>query len=508
MTRTAKAAAFAVVALALWLLAGPSVLGGPVTYVSTYGDSMGPRVRAGDLILARRAGQYEIGDAAVYTSRVLGGIVVFHRIVAISPDGHYTTKGDANGWRDPDRPTAGEIEGREWIHIPQGGIWLRRIANPVNLAAVVFALLIVAGATEAHKGRKHRRRRMADDSGGKAILRPWWSTLARSTRHLLSASAAMVVVGLALGLLGLTRAPTTTASVTTEGVSAIMQFSYSAEVAPSGAYQDDVVRSPMPIFRSQVDTVTVHHTYEGPPATISTVARLRADSGWSWDLALSGPATVESPYTGAVELDLREIDRLAARGAKATRIPWSSLTVTVVPLVQTDRGMWEPEYPLTLNSQVLTQSEGAEPVVTQTVESAAGDVVTVPAEFTVLGVGIPVGLLRALALGLVLVGLVGISVALLAGRRQVPVTEAQMIRLRYGSLIVPVSEPPRFTGRIIDVPDIDSLVRLAQRYVLLILMARVNGMDVFIVQDEEVAYRYVSVPPPAQQTRAAHTLAG
>jgi hypothetical protein len=36
--------------------------------------------------------------------------------------------------------------------------------------------------------------------------------------------------------------------------------------------------------------------------------------------------------------------------------------------------------------------------------------------------------------------------------------------------------------------------------VLLILMAHVNGMDVFIVQDEEVAYRYVSRPPaPPQQ---------
>ena len=71
-----------------------------------------------------------------------------------------------------------------------------------------------------------------------------------------------------------------------------------------------------------------------------------------------------------------------------------------------------------------------------------------------------------------------------------------MIRLRYGSMIVPVSEPPRFTGKVVDVPDIDSLARLARRYVLLILMTRVNGLDIFVVQDEDVAYRYVSVTPP------------
>lgn len=69
-----------------------------------------------------------------------------------------------------------------------------------------------------------------------------------------------------------------------------------------------------------------------------------------------------------------------------------------------------------------------------------------------------------------------------------------MIQMQYGSLIVPVSQPPTIKGMVIDVPDIDSLARMAQRYVLLILMAHVNGMDVFIVQDEDVAYRYVSKP--------------
>lgn len=497
MTRTAKAAAIGVAALALWLLAGPSALGGPVTYVSTYGTSMSPRVQPGDLVIARATREYRVGDAAVYRSEKLGGIVVFHRIVDVSPDARYTFKGDANGWLDPDQPTIDQISGREWLHIPGGGVWLQRIANPVNLAVAAFLLVIAAGATEAHKGRRrHRRRRMADDSGGKAIIRPWWATLAPSTRQLLIASAVTAVVGLLLAALAFTRPATVAASVAATGPDATMEFSYSAEAVPSEAYQDDVVRSPMPIFRSQISTVTVNYAYEGPSATISTLARLQADSGWTWEVALSEPETVEPPYTGAVTLDLDEIDRLATRGAEATGIPWGALTVTVVPVVQTDLGMWEPEYPLTLTAQTMKVGDDAQVIVTQASQPAPDGSATVAGEVSVLGFGLPVWLLRLASIALVLLGLAGVVYCLIAGKRQSPASEAQMIRLRYGSMIVPVSEPPRFTGKVVDVPDIDSLARLARRYVLLILMTRVNGLDIFVVQDEDVAYRYVSVTPP------------
>ena len=488
--------------LTVWWLIGPSQFGGPTTFVSTFGVSMLPRVQAGDLIVARRSPSYRVGEVGVYTSDELN-VVVAHRIIDVTPDGRYVFKGDNNSWLDPDPPTVEAIKGKEWIHIPQGGIWLHRIANPVNLGALVFLLSILSSAAEAKNGRRsHRRRRMPNDSSGKAVFAPWWTTLAPATRTLFTASAAVAVVGLLLAFFTFTR-PTTVAATTTSGggsgTGGTVTFSYSAEVTPSAAYQKSQVKSPTPIFRTQINDVKVNYAYQGQSGTISTIARLSTGSGWSWDLALAEPQTFDAnDFADAVTLNLDEIDKIAARGAKATGLPADTLTVSVIPTIQTDQGSWQPKLDLNLNSQTMTLA-GDEASLTVK-QDAAESATTTTTQVANKIFGIPVTLLRLGSILLLIGGLVGLTLAYLAGRRQPPIRESEMIRLQYGSLIVPVSEAPKIKGMVIDVPDIDSLAKLAQRYVLLILMAHVNGMDVFIVQDEEVAYRYVSRPAgmPAQ----------
>lgn len=343
---------------------------------------------------------------------------------------------------------------------------------------------------------------MPDDSSGKAVFGPWWSTLAPATRSLFAASAAASAVGLILVFFTFTR-PTTVSATTTSGGSGgsgrSVEFSYSASVTPSAAYQNSEVKSPMPIFRSQVNSVKVNYAYQGTPGTISAIAKLSTGSGWTWDLALAEPETFEgNDFAGAVTLNLDEITRIAAKGAKATGIPADSLTVSVIPTIQTEQGTWAPKFDLNLGSQAMTLA-GDEASLKVT-EDAAASTTTTTTQIANKIFGIPVTLLRLGSILLLIGGLVGLTLAYLAGRRQPPIRESEMIRLQYGSLIVPVSEAPKIKGMVIDVPDIESLAKLAQRYVLLILMAHVNGMDVFIVQDEEVAYRYISRPqaPPPQ----------
>lgn len=487
------------VALLLWMLLAPCALGGQVTYLMTYGISMEPGIVAGDLVLVRDAREYRVGDAVAYHSQLLN-VTAFHRIVAITPDGHYTFKGDNNSWLDPDHPTAEVILGKEWIHIPGGGIWLHRIANPVNLAALVFLLLILSSAAESKKGRRsHRRRRMPDDSSGKAMFAPWWTTLAPATRNLFTASAAVATVGLLIVVFSFMKPTTVSATSSTGGTGpgSAVEFTYSAAVTPSAAYQDSEVKSPMPIFRTQVNSVKVNYAYFGQQGTISTIARLSTGSGWAWDLALAEPETFEgNDFAGAVTLNLDEIDKIAAKGAKATGMPADTITVSVIPTIQTDQGTWAPKLDLNLGPQTMTLA-GDEASLRVTQDTSASTTTTTTQVANKV-LGIPVLLWRLVSALLLIGGLVGLTLAYLAGRRQPPIRESEMIRLQYGSLIVPVSEPPKMKGMVIDVPDIDSLAKLAQRYVLLILMAHVNGLDVFIVQDEEVAYRYVSqstIPP-------------
>lgn len=486
--------------VALWFLVAPSNLLGPNSYVVTQGISMMPRMVAGDLVVARSSRTYEVGDVAAFHSESLGRTVL-HRIVAISPDGQYTFKGDNNSWLDPDHPTADAIQGKEWIHIPGGGIWLKRIANPVNLAALVFLLLIASSAAEAKNGRRsHRRRRMPDDSGGKSVFKPWWTSLAPATRSLLAVSSGIAAVGLLLTFFTFTR-PTAVSASEAQSSDRSVEFSYSANVTPSAAYQSSEVTSPAPIFRTQTNKVKVTYTYTGATGTISTIARLSTSSGWTWDLALADTeAFDDSPHTGAVTLDLDEIDQIAERGGKATGIPADAVTISVIPTIQTDSGSWQAKLDLNLGAQTLTLAGDAESLkVTESAQSST-TVTTVPATVNLLFLSLPVLPARLVSVLILVVGVAALAYALLAGKRAPARSEAETIQLQYGSLVVPVSEPPHIKGMVIDVPDIDALARLAQRYVLLILMAHVNGMDVFIVQDEDVAYRYVSRPaaPPQQ----------
>lgn len=464
---------------------------------------MQPRINAGDLVIARASSQYTVGDVVAYKMSGSSAIAL-HRIVAVSPDGRFTLKGDNNDFLDPDQPTAEAIVGKEWLHIPHGGIWLKRIANPVNLAALVFLLLIASSAAEANTRRVHRRRRMPDDSGGKAVFKPWWSTLAPATRTLLVASSVVALVGLALSLLTFTRAATVRAA-TSQKVAHSMEFSYSAEVTPSAAYQDSEVTSPTPIFRTQVDAVDVNYAYQGPPGTISVTAKLATDSGWTWDLPLAEPETFTgNEYAGSVRLDLAEISQLAQRGGKATGLPSDQVAIAVTPTVQTDDGAWQPKVDLNLTPQLLTLADPGALKVDQSTDVAT--TTATDARVRILGLTLPVLLARLVSVLILLLGLAGLAYGFLAGKREPVTSEADMIQMQYGSLIVPVSQPPTIKGMVIDVPDIGSLAKMAQRYVLLILMARVNGMDVFIVQDEDVAYRYVSKPAQMPSDSSVGTL--
>src|SRR4051794_10990259 len=84
-------------AFVAFALFAPTVMGGRVTYVTTFGISMRPHIHAGDLVLVRPAGDYKVGDVVAYRSATLGGVTVLHRIVARHGD-KFTFKGDNNSW--------------------------------------------------------------------------------------------------------------------------------------------------------------------------------------------------------------------------------------------------------------------------------------------------------------------------------------------------------------------------------------------------------------------------
>lgn len=147
---------FLVVIAAVWVLAGPTVLGGPASYVVVDGRSMLPTYEDGDLVIARQRGDYAVGDVVVYDAPIGSQFTVIHRVTEVV-EGGFLTQGDnmeqPDGWV---APTDG-VHGSAWFHIPNGGIviaWLRQPAVAAGLAAGLVAFELAK--------RAERQRRDAD----------------------------------------------------------------------------------------------------------------------------------------------------------------------------------------------------------------------------------------------------------------------------------------------------------------------------------------------------------
>lgn len=483
---------------AVTLLTGVIALGaafavGPLHAVTTQGLSMEPRIAAGDLVAVAPSASYGVGDVAAYRSPLLGSVVL-HRIVAVDGD-RYVFQGDANSWLDPERPTRAELIGKELLRIPRGGIWLERLTSPPALAAYTF-LLLASGtaATTTTCQRRKERARMTDP-------RPHRLPLDDSPPPLRAVAAAAAVLGLAgaaLSGVAWTR-PATTVAATSTAVDSTMHFSYTATVPPSAAYDGTTVTAPSPVFRALTDAVDVSYRYAGEPGDLTVAARLSTANGWTATLPLAPAEQIGGAHEGVVRLELSALEERAAAAAAVIGLPADGLTVAVVPTVALERGgEFAPSFPLALGDRTV------KPAGESTVSQATDVTGTrqAPAVLSAVGRSVDVATARVVgpvALALALLATVLLVVALRNGRH---VTEADSIRRRYGTLLLPVLPVALAPGRpVIDVPDLDALARLAERYGLLVLHWSRSGVDTYVVQDEATTFRYRSdrdagVPEP------------
>ena len=141
-----------------WWFFAPPALGGKTSYAVIYGISMEPKFHRGDLVLIRQESSYHVGEIVGYHSKSLHRSVL-HRIVGYR-NGHYIFKGDNNDFQDPEHPTADQLFGREWIHVPGVGAWLEKARTPRNAALIgaVTAFVLLLGGGASTRRRRRRRR--------------------------------------------------------------------------------------------------------------------------------------------------------------------------------------------------------------------------------------------------------------------------------------------------------------------------------------------------------------
>ncbi|MCP8998151.1 signal peptidase I [Pseudarthrobacter sp. RMG13] len=496
MRRAFWVRAVAIVAFAGWLwLAWPAALGGQTTYLSTFGDSMEPQFRAGDLGILRPAERYDVGDVVAYRSDLLQTMVL-HRIVSIE-DGHYTFQGDNNPWLDPEQPTRDQLIGELAVQIPQGGLWLERLTSPPVLGVIAFALVAGGGtAATTRKLRKKRRSTVSRHISDRPAMRLSAGGLSAgiltpSLRIPAAVLGLLGIVGTALGAAawaGPLDAPSS--AEVKSGTS--MKFSYTADVGRTAAYDGTTATSPDPIFRKLANRVDVTFTYEGDPGTVAVAAELTSPSGWHSTVPLAGPESFTgNGYEGTVTLDLNALEDKAEAAAAVTGVSAAPVSIALMPQVTTESGAeFMPKLPLNLTPLQLSLT-GGEQALTVTDSATSQQTILAPRTIGLNGWNITAATARAVSAVLLLAVIVAGTVLLVRARRAAPLDEATGIRRRYSSLLVRVHPMTAPQGRpVIDVTSFATLAKLAERYGLLVLHWNRSGVETFIVQDESATYRY------------------
>lgn len=471
-------------------IAGIVLVSGQAAVVITHGVSMNPVYHQGDLVIISRAPSYSVGEIAAYDLPDKNEVAL-HRIVGRNGE-NFIFKGDNNESVDPLSPRGEELVGGAVLHIPQGGLWLETLTSPPVLGVLAFAL-ITGGSVAATTRRRRKKRRLAVSRHTTTPAAPslTFGGLPSSLRVLVGIGAALAILGVALGV------PAWSGPLEERATSQIkndqrMDFSYTADVGHSAAYDGTTANSPEPVFRKLADTVDVNFTYSGEPGTVNVTADLSTPAGWHSSVPLTGPdAFTESDYKGTVTLDLKALEAKAQAASAVTGTPAGPLSITVTPHITTAGGArFQAGLKLNLTPLQLTLNDGTAGL-SVAATSTTDQPVTTQRMLGLNGMTISAAVARFVSAILLLAALATLAVVIVFARRTAPADEAAAIRRRYSALLVPVHPMTAPQGRpVIDVTTFSTLAKLAERYGLLVLHWSRSGVETFVVQDENITYRY------------------
>jgi len=514
------------VAACLWFFLAPTALGGRTSYIVTHGVSMQPRFHSGDLVLVRSQSSYRVGEIVAYHSNVFH-TVVLHRIIGRVGD-RYVFKGDNNNFVDFEHPAASQLMGAVWLHVAGVGSELQSIRSPALVGALIaLAALLFAGTAFARRRRLRGRARRAGRTGRSGATRPAPATPTASAGP--AAQSAPLVPVLACGLAALLpfallaliafTQPASSVRASTVPYRQVGRLSYSAQATPGPTYANDRAVTGEPLFTQVISNVRLRYDYRFHSTTSHALsgtaamdALVTSTSGWQTTLALAEPQRFHGDH-GVLfaSLDLSSLLGLVRSVEKATDVG-GAYTLALLPRVRVSGQLGERPLHATFSPQIhfsLNQDE------VQPVAAGGGGAVTGPSaaalflsssagsatvrrdqpQYLALGAAqLAVGTARAIALvGIVLDVLLTLAVlAMVRPRRR---DETQVILSRYGRMIVPVARVWQLPGvPVIEVADIEALVRIAEHYERSILHETEDGGGAFWVSDESGQFRYTPAP--------------
>lgn len=490
-----QTALLAVIMGAAWLIFAPTVAGGQSAYVIVAGASMEPALRRGDLVIARPAAAYRVGDVVTYLHPTVGPVI--HRIIE-ADNGTYTLQGDANDWTDSYHPASSEILGKAWIHLPRVGsvlTWLR-LPPVMGLVALIISALVVSMVWPT--------RDTAPAQGTRGRVDAWlsgWAESASSLQFIVFLLGLMALLGFLLALPAWSR-PLNRAAERVYPYAHTGVFQYSGRV-PNDVFGDPILRTGQPTYLKLTRRLSLAFDYSftsGSPSAVGGTTALAVEvsdiNGWTRRLVLQEAQPFEGASARAAGiLDLGIISGYLDALEERTGVTRPYYTVSVKPMVQVEgvvAGLpltttFAPELKfliddlqLQLAPQDPALGEG-DPLAPRK-DAAVETIVPASNRLTILGVSLTVRAARWISGVLLLLGLGGLGLLAWIYLRSVRRDPLVAIRLKYGAQLVAM-RPQAFEigGATVDVASLDDLARVAEKQGRLIhWVAREAAYDFFV----------------------------
>jgi signal peptidase I len=125
----------------------PQRFGGKTEYSIVNGKSMEPTFHTGDLIIARPADRYNVGDVVVYRipdEKYPSAFRIVHRLSVQLPNGNFLAQGDNNEGSDAWEITKANIVGKQALMIPKGGVVMSRLLSPLFIGTYIGLIVFWA----------------------------------------------------------------------------------------------------------------------------------------------------------------------------------------------------------------------------------------------------------------------------------------------------------------------------------------------------------------------------
>ena len=504
--------AMAAVALAALALLWPAQLGGRVSFLTTVGSSMHPRIQEGDFALIRSGPPYRVGEVVAYRNGDLRQIAL-HRIIG-AEDGRFRLQGDNNDFIDSYEPDESEIVGRLWVLLPNAGSWLDWLRQPRD-AALATALLSMAIGTGVHQTRKRmRRRRSGEPVRGAGVARRGPRRLApapgaapRAVWQRVAAGAAAITLLGGLSALYASAQPPLRDEVELVAYAHTGEFHYEApalvgnDVLAGGAMRDGT-----PVYLRLASTLRVRFDYEltseephEAEGTHRLIAVLSDTRGWDREIELQPATAFDTPtFSSRGTLSLPTLQAMIQRFQEQTGITNTNFQLRLVAEAEVRstiagvevRDTFAPELPFTVDTFALQPNpvEGGDPLTPRQADTVQRDT-RVPNELRLLGRGLAVADLRRT--GAAAAGGAGavLLIALLALSRSPAERPSERIARRYGSRMLDVQRlEPRPDERLVGMGDIKDLVRVADNLEAPILHLAQGTRHRYLVQEGATTY--------------------